>query len=377
MYRIDDTKNQIEKVTIGTFSALGYKERANLQEWIAKDPSVLGEDLLILAKEFAGFSETNERLDLLALDRDANLVLIENKLDDSGRDVVWQAQKYAAYCSGLTTGDIIELHQAYLNKTGCDVTAKDAICSFLEIDDIDEAALNVSNTQRIIMVAANFRKEVTATALWLMGFGLSVKCFKVTPYIAGDQRFLTFDQIIPVSDASDYMITMARKAHSEATAKSNADTTSKIRQRFWTQFIEKANERIDTYKNVSPSKDGWIGAGNGITNSSYNCVINQKNARVEVYMSRPVADENKLIFDALYSEREVIESTFGDALIWARLDGKKASRISYEVNGVNYTNEEDWPAITEFMVDAMERLVKAFTAPLARAREALIASWNS
>jgi hypothetical protein len=43
--------------------------------------------MLIIQKEFCGFNDTNERLDLLALDKWGNLVIIENKLDDSGRDV--------------------------------------------------------------------------------------------------------------------------------------------------------------------------------------------------------------------------------------------------------------------------------------------------
>lgn len=38
-----------------------------------------------------GFDDTRERLDLLAIDKVGNLVIIENKLDDSGRDVVRQS----------------------------------------------------------------------------------------------------------------------------------------------------------------------------------------------------------------------------------------------------------------------------------------------
>ena len=49
-------------------------------------------------REFAGFSDTHERLDLLALDKQGSLVLIENKLDDTGRDLTWQVLKYASYC---------------------------------------------------------------------------------------------------------------------------------------------------------------------------------------------------------------------------------------------------------------------------------------
>lgn len=76
----------------------------------------LGEELLIIQKEFSGFNETNERLDLLALDKLGNLVIIENKLDDSGKDVTWQVIKYASYCSSLTKHDILKIYQDYLGS---------------------------------------------------------------------------------------------------------------------------------------------------------------------------------------------------------------------------------------------------------------------
>ena len=31
-------------------------------------------------------------------------------------------------------------------------------------------------------MAANFRKEVTSSVMWLMNFNLRIKCFKVTPF---------------------------------------------------------------------------------------------------------------------------------------------------------------------------------------------------
>ena len=78
--RDDKTTQEVKEVS---FKSCGLKERAHLQEWIAKNPLLLGEELLIIQKEFDGFSDTNERLDLLAIDKNGNLVIIENKLDDS------------------------------------------------------------------------------------------------------------------------------------------------------------------------------------------------------------------------------------------------------------------------------------------------------
>ena len=51
MYRIDKSTNDITQLQKRRFSELGFKERENLQEWIAKNPEVLGEELLIIQKE--------------------------------------------------------------------------------------------------------------------------------------------------------------------------------------------------------------------------------------------------------------------------------------------------------------------------------------
>ena len=179
MYIVDTNSKRLIKAQKCTFKSLNLKERQDLQEWIANDPSSLGEDLLIIQKEFAGFADTKERLDLLALDKNGNLVVIENKLDDSGKDVTWQALKYASYCSSLNKQDIINIYQAYLGSRG---NAVESLCEFYDGREIDDIELNKGTTgQRVFLVAANFHKEFTSTVLWLQNFNLRITCFKVTP----------------------------------------------------------------------------------------------------------------------------------------------------------------------------------------------------
>jgi hypothetical protein len=113
-----------------TFADIGFKERANLQEWIVKEPSCLGEELLVIQKEFSGFSETRERLDILALDKQGSWVLIENKLDDTGRGVTWRALKYASYCSGLSKENIRSIYQEFLHKMAHPKRKLDKVCDF-------------------------------------------------------------------------------------------------------------------------------------------------------------------------------------------------------------------------------------------------------
>jgi hypothetical protein len=167
MFQVNRSENRLQKLEEKRFSDLNLREREHLQEWLANQPDALGEELLIIQKEFDGFADTRERLDLLALDKDGQLVVIENKLDDSGRDVAWQALKYTAYVSSLTKTQIIDIYQQYLERYCGGGNAAGQICEFLEVEELDEVVLNPGNDQRLMFIAANFRKEVTATVLWL------------------------------------------------------------------------------------------------------------------------------------------------------------------------------------------------------------------
>ena len=66
MFRINPEGRESEAITEVDFSRLGLQERRDIQEWIIANPSILGDDLLIVGKEFSDFDRTSERLDLLA-----------------------------------------------------------------------------------------------------------------------------------------------------------------------------------------------------------------------------------------------------------------------------------------------------------------------
>ena len=121
-------------------------------------PDALGEDLLIVQKEFDGFADTRERLDLLALDKEGRLVVVENKLDDSGRDVVWQALKYVPYCSSLKKAEIVEIYQKYLDRWFEGADAVTNLCEFLDVEELDDIVLNAGNEQRLVPIAAAGRR---------------------------------------------------------------------------------------------------------------------------------------------------------------------------------------------------------------------------
>lgn len=366
MFRVDRSQNRLSRLVQKRFSELNLRERDHLQEWLANQPDALGEELLIIQKEFDGFDETRERLDLLAIDKDGNLVVIENKLDDSGRDVTWQALKYTAYVSGLTKTQIVDIYQQYLDRCCGGGNAAVRLCEFMEVEDLGEIQLNPGNDQRMIFIAANFRREVTATVLWLLSRGIKAQCFKVTPFMLEEELILDIQQIIPTPEAADFMIGMSTKDTEEKITHNTQKKRHQLRLKFWEAALEQLRaDGVSLYQNISPAKDHWLSAGSGMRSCPYQMIFSKDEARVEVSLQRSDAAENKWVFDQLFAEKERIEAAFGAELDWRRMDDKKASRIICAQPFDGY-DRDVWPEMIAWLSHHIQKLEAAFSDPLAR-----------
>lgn len=372
MFKINLDANRITRLEEKRFGDLNLRERNHLQEWIAHTPDALGEELLIIQKEFDGFEDTRERLDLLALDKEGRLVLIENKLDDTGRDVVWQAIKYAAYVSSLSKVQIADIFQQFLDRHQGGGNAVERICEFVGEDEFEDVVLNSGNTQRIILIAANFRREVTAAALWLMGHGIRTQCFTVKPFLNGSDLFLDIRQIIPVPEATEFMIGIARKDSEERVTQENAKDRHKRRLAFWAKLLEQIrNSDVKLYNNISPSRDHWLSAGCGVSGCHYSLIFGRDEARVELNFTRSSTEENKWLFDYFHDRMDAVQEAFGSELNWDRGDDdRKASRIQFSKSFDGY-DEENWPEIIEWLIQHIGRLEKSMAPLLAQAGQQL------
>ena len=366
MFRVNRSENCLVRLDNRRFADVNVRERDHLQEWLVRMPDALGEELLIVQKEFDGFAETHERLDLLALDREGRLVVVENKLDDSGRDVVWQALKYVAYCSSLKKTEIVDIYQSYLDRWSAGADAVTNLCEFLGVEEFDDVVLNPGNEQRLVLIAANFRKEVTATVLWLLGQGVRAQCFRVVPYSFGEELFIDLRQIIPTAEAADYMIRVADKESEAQSVEGARKRSERLRHAFWTSALKELRARdVTRFENISPSKEHWLSCGTGVTDCTYALIMLKKEVRVELYLQRSAAEENKWLFDRLAEARRDLEGRFGAALRWMRLDAKKASRICYS-HPFDGFDAEHWPKMIDWLCRHFVKLEKAFSKPLGR-----------
>jgi hypothetical protein len=359
MYRINQSLNDVTKLEERLFKDLNIKEREHLQEWIAKNPEMLGEELLIIQKEYDGFNDTNERLDLLAIDKDGGLVIIENKLDDSGRNVVWQALKYVSYCSTLTTSQIIKIYQAYIDKTGVEANAKENLLEFLEREET-ELLLNRGD-QRIIFVANNYRKEVTSTVLWLLNHEIQVQCFRATPFSMGDEMLLQIEQIIPLPETNEFMIDSKEKEKEEKGLSKTVEESEARLIKFWGLMKnDLRSHQNDFLDRVSAKRHYSLGFWKGRGKFAY--CIGRNTFRVELYFSN---DPDKVLIDSMAKYKAEIENSFDGEIFWERLEKKKASRIKIEMPAEvqnrfigRFSDELYWPDLISWYRTTMIRFYK-------------------
>ena len=118
-----------------------------------------------------------------------------------------------------------------------------------------------------------------------------------------------------------------------------------LRKEFWQSLLEKSKDKTRLHSNTSPGIYSWIGTGAGKSGIGYNYVITNKYVSVEIYFDRgkdfAEPNINKLRFDKLEIHKREIESIFGKSLNWERLNEKRASRISYRIEGNNILKDKD------------------------------------
>lgn len=205
LFRVTPESRETHRLDEVEFAALGLREVQDIQEWVAANPSILGNDLLIIAKELSEFDRAKERLDLLAVDFTGALVIIELKRDDSGQDAHWQAIKYASYLRDATPDFIVQRLADYaeipLDESG------ERLLRHLGAEELS----GLNHDQRIILASHRFAPEVTSAALWLNdktpGDAL-ITCVTLTPFrdLETDALYVQANTIIPVPTVSQYSV---------------------------------------------------------------------------------------------------------------------------------------------------------------------------
>lgn len=225
LYRIDP--NKLVELSNVSLADSGIRERQDLQRLLREQIDVILPDTMVIAEEYSEWQDSKRRIDLLCLDRQANLIVVELKRTNDGGHMDLQAIRYAAMVAPMTFDRLIDAHRNYLAQTDrSTIDTQQNILEFLQWDEPNEDTF--ANDVRIVLVSADFSTEITTAVLWLNERNLDIRCIKLSPHQLDNKIILNVEQCIPLPEAQAYQVQQREK--------SNQQRQARRQQQEWTGY---------------------------------------------------------------------------------------------------------------------------------------------
>jgi len=159
---------------------------ARLEQWICHDLSLVGEDLLLLGNQVA--TAYGHSIDVLALDREGNLVLLELKRGRTPRDIVAQVLDYASWAHGLSPQDIEGLAEKYRQQP-----LEELFCEKFHTGLPD----SLNQEQRLVIIATNLDPQSERIVQFLSAqYGVNINVVFFDYYRHDNQEFVARSWLI-------------------------------------------------------------------------------------------------------------------------------------------------------------------------------------
>jgi hypothetical protein len=213
-------------------ASAGFMERQHLQEWLVNNPTVLGEDVRIVAIEFDKWQTytgglKKDRLDVLAIDSGGRLVVAELKRGPSTSHVDLQALKYAAAVSRFDPETLIEAHRRFLSARSGTPIDTEMAAQALE-DHIDgPLELETLRQPRVVLVAHSFDESVTNTVVWLSESGLDIVLLRYQLYATSGEPLFVVSQMYPTPETEEFILAPRREEVEQTKAKTKSGQRQK------------------------------------------------------------------------------------------------------------------------------------------------------
>lgn len=198
-------------------------ERRDLQAYLRQHLNEIDgtQDLLVIAEEFADWTDSKRRIDLLAVDRRGNLVVIELKRGVTGEHMELQAVRYAAMVSTLTLDQAAEAFTRFRAAVGDAGTVDDARSEIIAHIDAEQPEEEFGRDVRIVLISEDFSLEVTSAIMWLSAKGVDITAIRLAVHRLEDRVLLDFLQVIPFKGAEEYQVRIRNKEQSEQEIRRN------------------------------------------------------------------------------------------------------------------------------------------------------------
>lgn len=173
-------------------------EEAILEDWLEQNPDGILEDgkLLVIGRQIN--TNLGSTIDLLAIDRVGDVVVIELKRDRTPRDTLAQALEYGSFAEQLDTDQLQAILQSYMNDES--LTLAEYHRKYFDLAPDEAVAFN--KDQRIVIVGQRVTSEVRQTASFLRSKGIRVTCVEFSFFQSDGGTKLLSQEIVVGSEPS-------------------------------------------------------------------------------------------------------------------------------------------------------------------------------
>lgn len=157
VWRIDDGLNRLE------VKSLDQEKR--LEEFLDKDITIASPHWMIIGRQV--YTDYGKYIDLLAIDRDGNLIILELKKNKTPREVVAQLLDYASWIKNLTDDEIASIFKNYIKKYHPDRNGISLDETFLKCFKLKDMPEELNETHQLVVVASNLDESTERIVSYL------------------------------------------------------------------------------------------------------------------------------------------------------------------------------------------------------------------
>lgn len=264
---------------------------------------------------------------------------------------------------GLTLTDINK--EVFVGSYRCDLVARDETTGIKVIIENQLESTNHDHLGKIITYASGLdadvvvwiakeaKEEHRSAIEWLNNNttkNISFFLIEIHAYKIGDS--LPAPKFVIIEQPNDFVKTTKRNIESGELSNAEAE-----RVNFWNKFNEILISRNRPFNTRKVTTDHWYDVALGTREAHISItLVNKINCiGIEIYIN-----DNKDLFDRLYAVSEEIQSILGFNMDWQRLDNKKASRIIYYIEGLDFDNHENYEKLINEVIDKTVKMRKVF-----------------
>lgn len=210
----------------------------------------------------------------------------------------------------------------------------------------------------IVWIATSFRSEHRAAIDWL-----NERTDEETRFFAVEIEVVRIGD----SDPAPAFKLIAQPNDWGKQARTAAQTggvseKSQLYWQFWSQFSERVRATHPTWTRGTSTKGSYFAMSAGTTFVNWVSAFRNDGLAVQLEFIHPDPEMNAARLDALFMQKDTIETAFGGPLQWEHMEGLKATHLRIRTDVADVADQERWDEWITWLISAGQRLRSAVDA---------------